>query len=116
MGNKTVQGYPDGTQADYYYDAENQIVEVVDPDEGITKYEYDPNGNKTFKEYPNYETAYYFYDVCDQIIEMDEYNLNGKKFFKTTYSWDAEGNMLTEMQYNHGQSETSGKGKQRQQR
>ena len=110
VGNKTVQGYPDGTQADYYYDAENQIVEVVDPDEGITKYEYDPNGNKTFKEYPNYETAYYFYDVCDQIIEMDEYNLNGKKFFKTTYSWDAEGNMLTEMQYNHGQSGTSGKG------
>ena len=110
VGNKTVQGYPDGTQADYYYDAENQIVEVVDPDEGITKYEYDPNGNKTFKEYPNYETAYYFYDVCDQIIEMDEYNLNGKKFFKTTYSWDAEGNMFTEMQYNHGQSGTSGKG------
>ena len=85
-------------------------MEVVDPDEGITKYEYDPNGNKTFKEYPNYETAYYFYDVCDQIIEMDEYNLNGKKFFKTTYSWDAEGIMLTEMQYNHGQSGTSGKG------
>ncbi len=110
VGNKTVQGYPDGTQADYYYDAENQIVEVVDPDEGITKYEYDPNGNKTFKEYPNYETAYYFYDVCDQIIEMDEYNLNGKKFFKTTYSWDAEGNMLTEMQYNHGQSGSSGNG------
>ena len=85
-------------------------MEVVDPDEGITKYEYDPNGNKTFKEYPNYETAYYFYDVCDQIIEMDEYNLNGKKFFKTTYSWDAEGNMLTEMQYNHGQSGSSGNG------
>ena len=41
---------------------------------------------------------------------MDEYNLNGKKFFKTTYSWDAEGNMLTEMQYNHGQSGDSGNG------
>ncbi len=41
---------------------------------------------------------------------MDEYNLNGKKFFKTTYSWDAEGNMLTEMQYNHGQSGASGNG------
>ena len=78
VGNKTVQGYPDGTQADYYYDAENQITEVVDPDGGVTKYEYDANGNKTFKEYPNYETAYYFYDECDRVIEMDEYNLNGK--------------------------------------
>ena len=104
VGNKTVQGYPDGTQADYYYDQENQITEVVDPDGGITKYAYDPNGNKTFKEYPNYETAYYFYDECDQIIELDEYDLGGKKLFKTTYSWDAEGNMLSELQYNHGQS------------
>ena len=37
VGNKTVQGYPDGTQADYYYDAENQITEVVDPDGGVTR-------------------------------------------------------------------------------
>ena len=107
VGNKTVQGYPDGTQADYYYDNENQIVEVVDPDGDITKFEYDANGNRIFKEYPNYETAYYFYDACDRVIEMDEFDLGGKKLFKTTYSWDAEGNLLTEMQYNHGQSGAS---------
>ena len=88
--NKTVQGYPDGTQVDYYYDAENQIVEMKDFDGGITKFVYDGNGNKTFKEYPNYETAYYFYDECSRIIEMDEYNISGKKLYKTTYSWDAE--------------------------
>ncbi len=41
---------------------------------------------------------------------MDEYDLGGKKLFKTTYSWDAEGNRLSEMQYNHGQSGTSGNG------
>lgn len=29
---------------------------------------------------------------------------------KTTYNWDAERNMLTEMQYNHGQSGSSGNG------
>ena len=79
-------------------------MEVVDPDGDITKFEYDANGNKIFKEYPNYETAYYFYDACDLVIEMDEFDLGGKKLFKTTYSWDAEGNLLTEMQYNHGQS------------
>ena len=110
VGNKTVQGYPDGTQVDYYYDKENQIVEMKDFDGGITKFAYDGNGNKTFKEYPNYETAYYFYDACDRIIEMDEYNIGGKKLFKTTYSWDAEGNRLSEMQYNHGQSGSSGNG------
>ncbi len=107
VGNKTVQGYPDGTQVDYYYDAENQIVEMKDFDGGITKFAYDGNGNKTFKEYPNYETAYYFYDECSRIIEMDEYNIGGKKLYKTTYSWDAEGNRLSEMQYNHGQSGSS---------
>ena len=52
--------------------------------------------------------AYYFYDECDRIIETDEYNIGGKKLFKTTYSWDAEGNRLSEMQYNHGQSGASG--------
>ena len=110
VGNKTVQGYPDGTQVDYYYDAENQIVEMKDFDGGITKFAYDGNGNKTFKEYPNYETAYYFYDECSRIIEMDEYNIGGKKLYKTTYSWDAEGNRLSEMQYNHGQSGSNGNG------
>ena len=35
---------------------------------------------------------------------MDEYDLGGKKHFKTTYTWDAEGNRLSEMQYNHGQT------------
>lgn len=104
VGNKTSQGYPDGSQVDYWYDAENQIVQVQDFDGGVTLFEYDPNGNKIYKEYPNNESAYYSYDVCDQIIEMDEYDLGGKKLYKTTYSWDAEGNRLTEMQYNHGQS------------
>ena len=110
VGNKTVQGYPDGTQVDYYYDAENQIVEMKDFDGGITKFAYDGNGNKIFKEYPNYETAYYFYDECDRIIETDEYNIGGKKLFKGTYSWDAEGNRLSEMQYNHGQSGSGNSG------
>ena len=32
VGNKTVQGYPDGTQVDYYYDEENQIVEIPSVD------------------------------------------------------------------------------------
>ena len=49
-----------------------------------------------------YETAYYFYDACDQVIEMDECNIGGKKLFKTTYSWDAEGNRLSEMQSGSG--------------
>ena len=35
---------------------------------------------------------------------MDEYDLGGKKHFKTTYTWDAEGNRLSEMQYNHDQT------------
>ena len=104
VGNKTSQGYPDGSQVDYWYDAENRIVQVQDFDDGVTLFEYDPNGNKIYKEYPNNETAWYSYDVCDQIIELDEYDLGGKKLFKTTYSWDAEGNRLSEMQYNHGQS------------
>ena len=95
-----MQGYPDGTQVDYYYDAENQIVEMKDFDGGITKFVYDGNGNKTFKEYPNYETAYYFYDECSRIIEMDEYNISGKKLYKTTYSgmrnygYDILGNLI----------------------
>ena len=110
VGNKTSQGYPDGSQVDYWYDAENQIVQVQDFDGGVTLYEYDANGNKIYKEYPNNETAWYSYDVCDQIIEMDEYDLGGKKLYKTTYSWDAEGNRLSEMQYNHGQSGSAAAG------
>lgn len=77
---------------------------MQDFDSGVTLYEYDPNGNKIYKEYPNNETAWYSYDVCDQIIELDEYGLGGKKLYKTTYIWDAEGNRLSEMQYNHGRS------------
>ena len=32
VGNKTVQGYTDGTQVDYYDDEENQIVEIPSVD------------------------------------------------------------------------------------
>ena len=47
---------------------------------------------------------------ADQIIELDEYDLGGKKLYKTTCSWDAEGNRLSEMQYNHGQSGSAAAG------
>lgn len=104
VGNKTSQGYPDGTQVDYWYDAENQIVQVQDFDGGVINFAYDPNGNKVFKEYPNYETAFYFYDKCNQVIEMDEYKVAGSKLYKTLYTYDAEGNRLSDRRYNHGQS------------
>jgi len=104
VGNTIAIQYPDGTQADYWYDAENQMVELADLDGGLSRFEFDPNGNVIYKEYPNNETAVYSYDAWNQLIELDEYNLGGKKHFKTTYTWDAEGNRLTEMQYNHGQT------------
>jgi len=104
VGNTIAIQYPDGTQADYWYDAENQMVELADLDGGLSRFEFDPNGNVTYKEYPNNETALYSYDAWNQLIELDEYYLGGKKHFKTTYTWDAEGNRLSEMQYNHGQT------------
>ena len=104
VGNTIAIQYPDGTQADYWYDAENQMVELADLDGGLSRFEFDPNGNVIYKEYPNNETAVYSYDAWNQLIELDEYDLGGKKHFKTTYTWDAEGNRLSEMQYNHGQT------------
>ncbi|MCL1975477.1 MAG: hypothetical protein FWG61_04865, partial [Firmicutes bacterium] len=109
-GNTTSIGYPDGTQADYYYDAENHIVQMVDVEDGVFRFNYDPNGNIKYKEYPNFETAYYFYDQVNQLLEMDEYVQGGKKLYKTTYSWDAVGNLLSERKYNHNQSNSSNNG------
>ena len=57
VGNQNSIGYPDGTQVDYWYDAENQVTKVQDFDREITQYAYDANGNMKIKEYPNYETT-----------------------------------------------------------
>jgi len=35
---------------------------------------------------------------------MDDFVLGGTKHYRTTYSWDAVGNLLTESSFNHGQS------------
>ena len=84
VGNTTAIGYPDGTQVDYYYNAENRIVQLVDVDNGTHRYSYDANGNITYKEYPNKETAYYHYDRFDRLLQMDEFVLQGNKYYRTT--------------------------------
>ena len=99
VGNQTSIGYPDGTQVDYWYDAENRVTKVQDFDREITQYAYDANGNMKIKEYPNYETTYYSYDACNQIIETDEHDIEGDLQYKTIYSYDANGNRTAEIQF-----------------
>ena len=66
--------------------------------------ETDPIGNT---KYFGYNKNSEIVSVTDRNGNTTEYTLDGKKLYKTIYSWDAEGNLLTEMQYNHGQSSSN---------
>ena len=96
VGNTTLIKYPDGTQVDYYYNADNRVVATKDVEGGVSRFSYDPEGNLVFTEYPNYETSYNYYDAAGRLIQTDEYSPNGLNTFSTRYQWDPAGNLLGE--------------------
>ncbi len=103
VGNQISIGYPDYSQVDYWYDAENRITHVQDFVDGVTDYTYDANGNKITREYPNYETTHYYYDECNRLTEMDEYRTRGNPLYKSYYTYDAVGNRLKIKRYDYRQ-------------
>ena len=102
-GNQISIGYPDCSQVDYWYDAENHVTQVQDFTGDATTYTYDANGNKISREYPNYETTHYYYDECNQLIEMDEFRSRGNPLYKSYYTYDAVGNRLKIKRYDYRQ-------------
>lgn len=103
VGNQISIGYPDCSQVDYWYDAENHVTQVQDFTGGATTYTYDANGNKISREYPNYETTHYYYDECNQLVEMDEFRSRGNPLYKSYYTYDAAGNRLKIKRYDYRQ-------------
>ena len=98
VGNTTSIKYPDGRQADYYFNAENRIVRLVDTENGVTRFSYDPEGNLVYTEYPNFETSYNYYDALGRLVQKDDYSPAGLNTSTITYEWDPVGNLLREFE------------------
>jgi RHS repeat-associated protein len=72
---------------EYVNDVNEQLVQVTDPLDNVTKYDYDDNGNKTKAELPNGKTIEWKYDGADRLHQILR---NGVPRFE--FGYDVNGN------------------------
>jgi RHS repeat-associated protein len=100
-GNRTLMadsmgaGQPeDATQ--YAYDALGRLVQVTDPQGGVTTYTYDADGNLTTTTLPNGVTETDTYDAQNRLVAIVDKNAAGATISSFTYTLDANGNRTRE--------------------
>ncbi|MEI7850320.1 MAG: RHS repeat-associated core domain-containing protein [Kiritimatiellales bacterium] len=93
------------------HDALKRLVQTINPEGGITRFDYDANGNRTALTDPNGNVTTFAYDLDDRLIRETYADGNGLSFgydpaglmttrtnargIVTTYTYDANHNLLT---------------------
>jgi RHS repeat-associated protein len=96
VGNLSSLTYPDGKMVSYSYDADNRLTAVTDWAKRVTSYSYDANGRlvKTVRSDGSVLTQ--AYDKAGYLISAVDKDASGNIISSYTYSYDANGNILTE--------------------
>ena len=99
VGNLKSVSYPNGTKAEYSYNALNRLVELTHTGSDgtmIASYAYtlDANGNRTRIEEFDGRTVDYVYDAAGKLLEERISSLDGDTSV-TRYTYDAVGNRLS---------------------
>lgn len=72
VGNQTVVGYPDGTEAAKEYDLVHNLTSVTETDGRTTTYQYDGMRRATHMEYPDGWVEDYVYDSIGQVLSIHD--------------------------------------------
>ncbi len=94
-GNRISMTGPLG-KVEFFYDAENRLVEQRDPATGTYRFEYDPLGRRTKVVYPNGLESSYPHDAAGRLESLITRNRLGEVVDGYSYAYDAAGNRLTE--------------------
>jgi RHS repeat-associated protein len=97
---------PGGVTTSYTYDGQNRLAAAT-TDAGTTHYTYYPDGLGRETIYPNGVRATRHYDRADRLTSL--VNANGSTLISSyNYTYDAEGNRLSQVETNGGAPETTG--------
>lgn len=109
VGNRIGLTYPSGNTVTYHYNANDWMVEAVDANEGVTAYEYDPDGLVTLTTFPNNTWTEQVFDAANRLVQL--YNGTPYQHQVITayaYTLDAVGNRVEVIeQYTQGQVRTN---------
>jgi RHS repeat-associated protein len=101
LGNRTLLAdsmgagqREDATQ--YAYDALNRLVQITDPQGGVTSYTYDADGNLSTTTLPNGVTETDTYDTLNRLIAIVDTNAGGATIGGFSYTLDVNGNRTRE--------------------
>jgi RHS repeat-associated protein len=101
---KTVSG-PSGETSSYTYDGQNRLATAVTAG-GSTAYAYFPDDLLRLVTYPNGVTSTHGYDKADRLTSIA--NARAASVLSSfVYSYDRNGNRLSQIETNHGPAETT---------
>ena len=104
-GNRTSLTDSDGKVTSYSFDALNRVATVTNA-AGVTSYEYDRSSLPTRTTYPNGTLAVTTYDNAMRTATIS--NRQGASIISIySYTYDANGNRLTQQETNGGPAETT---------
>ena len=80
----------------YDYDAQNRLIKLTAPDNGVTEYKYDTEGNLQYVQDPRGLRTHYTYNGFGQKLTQTSPDTG-----QTTYAYDTAGRLLTETRANN---------------
>ena len=101
LGRLAELVYPDGTSVKYGYDTLDRMVSVTDRNGGVTTYEYDADNRPIKCNRPNSTYTTITYDELGQITYLENDNTNGTLISRFVYTYNAEGQIVTEVSKNN---------------
>ena len=105
-GNRTRLRDPDGRVTLYTFDALNRAESVALTLVGVTEYSYFRDSRLRRVRYPNGSQADYAYDRAGRIVTVDNTHNSGL-VSRFEYTYDDNGNRITQIETNGGSPETT---------
>ena len=104
-GNRKTVTDPAGIVTSYTYDGQNRL-ETVTTSEGVTTYTYWPDDLLKTVTYPSGVESSYGYDLADRLTSLES-RQGATVVSSYAYTYDANGNRLTQTETNGGAPETT---------
>jgi RHS repeat-associated protein len=104
-GNRKTLTDPAGIVTSYTYDGQNRLETVTTP-EGVTTYTYWPDDLLKTVTYPSGVVSSYGYDLADRLTSLES-RQGATVVSSYAYTYDANGNRLSQTETNGGALETT---------
>ncbi|MEZ4926854.1 MAG: RHS repeat-associated core domain-containing protein [Saprospiraceae bacterium] len=96
-GNRASMIDPDGGTTLYEYDGNDRLTKITNPAGQATEFIYDLGGRITEQRNHNGSVARYMYDASNRLWSLENQRSNNTSIANFAFTYDANGNRLTEI-------------------